>query len=231
MGKAPAFQFYPADWALDLEEHPLEIEGAWIRIVGRLWRSDTRGEMSKTLAQWSRILRVTEEGTLEILRYIQKEKIGDIPTDLTEPNGYITVINRRMVIGEVSVGKAPAFQTVDEFIEHCVENRKFGLSVLKRTGLYAPFIFGDFKGEIQICAGYYIIKRLTKALKPRTTTEYKTWRKVVFSRDDLRCQTCGSEKNLEAHHIIPVARKPKLATMVSNGITLCRDCHRKIHKK
>jgi len=104
MSKTPAFQFYPADWALDLEEHPLEIEGAWIRIIGRLWRSDTRGKMSKTLTQWSRILsrilRVTEDKALEILRYIQKEKIGDISSDLTEPNGYITVINRRMVRDE-----------------------------------------------------------------------------------------------------------------------------------
>jgi len=28
MGKNPAFQFYPNDWARDLEEHTLEIEGA-----------------------------------------------------------------------------------------------------------------------------------------------------------------------------------------------------------
>ena len=95
MGKAPAGQFYYRDWASDMEEFSLEIEGAWIRINCKLWYSPTRGELSKTLDQWARILRVEEEKTLEILRYIQSEEIGDVPTDLTQPNGKITVICRR----------------------------------------------------------------------------------------------------------------------------------------
>ncbi|GAG48255.1 unnamed protein product, partial [marine sediment metagenome] len=76
--KAPAFQFYVMDWTTDLDDHPLEIEGAWIRICCKLWRSEKRGELSKSVTQWSRILRVDEKKTREILDYISKEKIGDV---------------------------------------------------------------------------------------------------------------------------------------------------------
>ena len=101
MGKAPAFQFYPGDWTRDLDEHPLEIEGAWIRICCKLWWSETRGELAKDLVQWARILRADEQKTLNILIYLKEEKIAEIPTELPDDpslcNGKITVISRRMV--------------------------------------------------------------------------------------------------------------------------------------
>jgi len=94
MGKNPAFQFYPGDWSRDLEEHPLEIEGAWIRICCKLWWSDTKGKLTKTIPQWARILREPEEKTGLILGYIEKEKIGDIFRD---SNGNVTIESRRMI--------------------------------------------------------------------------------------------------------------------------------------
>lgn len=100
MGKAPAFQFYPMDWLRDLEEHPLEIEGAWIRICCKLWWGNPRGELTRTLVQWSRILRENKEKTLKVLTYLKAEKIADINDNLTQPNGNITVISRRMVRDE-----------------------------------------------------------------------------------------------------------------------------------
>lgn len=100
MAKNPAFQFYPSDWARDLEEHSLEIEGAWIRICCKLWWSETRGSLTKTLCQWGRILRVEIDHATEILTYIKNEKIGEISGNLTEPNGDITVKCRRMIRDE-----------------------------------------------------------------------------------------------------------------------------------
>lgn len=97
MGKNPAFQFYPNDWTRDLEEHPLEIEGAWIRICCKLWWSETRGKLTKSPLQWARVLRVTEDKAMEILNYIQSEKIGKIPQDLSQCNDIVTVMSRRMV--------------------------------------------------------------------------------------------------------------------------------------
>lgn len=92
MSKAPAFQFYPNDWSRDLEEHPLEIEGAWIRICCKLWYTQDRCSITKTLEQWGRILHVPYTKALAILQYISDEKIGDV----TFRNGDITVLSRRM---------------------------------------------------------------------------------------------------------------------------------------
>ncbi len=96
MGKAPADQFYWQDWARDLEEHPLEIEGAWIRICCKLWFSETRGEATKSSEQWARILRVDPAKAMEMIEYISEEKIGDV----TVCNKKVTVACRRMVRDE-----------------------------------------------------------------------------------------------------------------------------------
>jgi len=52
--------------------------------------------LSKTLEQWARIMRTDQDKTLEILRYIQYEKIGDVCENSVRSNGKITVICRRM---------------------------------------------------------------------------------------------------------------------------------------
>lgn len=108
IGKNPAFQFYPSDWCRDLEEHPLEIEGAWIRICCKLWWSDTRGKLSRTIDQWAKILRIDQGKAFEIIQYIATEKIGNVEINgalgfslgFPSPNDFITVISRRMLADE-----------------------------------------------------------------------------------------------------------------------------------
>jgi 5-methylcytosine-specific restriction endonuclease McrA len=63
--------------------------------------------------------------------------------------------------------------------------------------------------------------------RDRNVMGYKKWRKAVFTRDDFKCQNCGSKKNLEAHHIEPFSVSPDLMYIVDNGLTLCKDCHKK----
>lgn len=92
VNKAPSDSFYWQDWARDLEEHPLEIEGAWIRICCKLWFSETRGRLSRTLEQWGRILRVPPERAEYILGYIGDENIGTV----TFCHKNVTVECRRM---------------------------------------------------------------------------------------------------------------------------------------
>lgn len=73
--------------------------------------------------------------------------------------------------------------------------------------------------------------------KARKTLEYITWRKGVFERDNYTCQMCkarttaGEKIYLHAHHIKPFYKYKKLRTVLSNGITLCIGCHRKIHSR
>jgi protein-arginine kinase activator protein McsA len=76
------------------------------------------------------------------------------------------------------------------------------------------------------------------------------WSKKIFERDGWVCASCPSKLKLDAHHVIPFATLLKevlsqtqenqadLIGWLSNhpvlkdaqGITLCRECHRKVHQ-
>jgi 5-methylcytosine-specific restriction endonuclease McrA len=64
----------------------------------------------------------------------------------------------------------------------------------------------------------------------RVHPKYKEWREAVYKRDDYTCQDCGKRGGeLHPHHIKPFATFPKFRYEVSNGVTLCKGCHRKRH--
>lgn len=80
------------------------------------------------------------------------------------------------------------------------------------------------------------------------------WYFNVYKRDNFTCQKCGSKSKLDAHHIHPISQIIKellkdknfnnddekflflinqekiLDIELKNGITLCRECHKKEHK-
>lgn len=82
---------------------------------------------------------------------------------------------------------------------------------------------------------------LVKCLQ--ATYRYKQWRMDVFSRDKFTCQYCGYDKGgtIEAHHIRQLSLilfENRITTTeeamgckelwdINNGVTLCRDCHKK----
>lgn len=64
----------------------------------------------------------------------------------------------------------------------------------------------------------------------RFSAGYKYWREMVFKRDNWTCQMCGERaKIVQAHHIKPFAEFPESRLKVSNGITLCVNCHKNYH--
>ena len=84
--------------------------------------------------------------------------------------------------------------------------------------------------------------KLNKSI--RLMTENRKWQKEVKKRDK-NCQHCGSKKELEAHHIIPIVmlfEKYKITNRdearncpelwdIKNGLTLCRRCHYKLDNR
>lgn len=65
----------------------------------------------------------------------------------------------------------------------------------------------------------------------RNSLEYKEWRLAVFERDQFTCQECKKiGGKLEAHHIEHFATNIDLRFDVTNGKTLCIDCHNKVHR-
>lgn len=67
--------------------------------------------------------------------------------------------------------------------------------------------------------------------KIRHSEEYIAWRNTCGKRDKFKCQFCGAShsKRLVIHHIKTFEKYPSLRFEVSNGITLCRACHMKLH--
>ena len=49
-------------------------------------------------------------------------------------------------------------------------------------------------------------------------------RKLIFIRDNYCCVKCGSKKNLEIHHIVPLAKGG--SNRLENLQLLCRSCNR-----
>jgi len=84
-------------------------------------------------------------------------------------------------------------------------------------------------------------------VKIRSCGDYNTWRKGVFQRDLYACQRCGigGGSYVTAHHILSfsdIIQKYGIDSLdealeceelwsIDNGITLCKDCHKKEHKK
>jgi hypothetical protein len=70
-----------------------------------------------------------------------------------------------------------------------------------------------------------------KIAPDRARCDPETWaiiRRGVLQRDSFRCQGCGlAGTRADVHHIVPV--DAGRSDDPSNLITLCRDCHTKIH--
>ena len=131
------------------------------------------------------------------------------------------------------------------------KNMKYPLSLRKKVGRGHKKING-YKYELQD----KVFRNVQEAI--RDIPEYITWRKAVYQRDGYRCRTCDNTKHkIVAHHRYPFNKifknflklYPKLSIKndwyklvelsieyspfwdVENGITLCEDCHIKIHRK
>ena len=89
--------------------------------------------------------------------------------------------------------------------------------------------------------------RMSLKHRMRTNTKYIEWRTAVFTGDNFTCTHCNDSRggNLEADHIITVenifdafkiktideAIDCELLWEISNGRTLCKDCHIKRHNR
>ena len=55
----------------------------------------------------------------------------------------------------------------------------------------------------------------------------------IIQRDRFMCQLCGNASDLEVHHIIPKSNQISPLEWINNSfnvVTLCKDCHQKVHE-
>ena len=64
-------------------------------------------------------------------------------------------------------------------------------------------------------------------VKTRSRYENSEWKRKVFERDNYTCQLCFKHGgSLAAHHIKPYSLFPGLRWELTNGQTLCIECHK-----
>ena len=99
----------------------------------------------------------------------------------------------------------------------------------------------DWSGEKNPMYGVQRFGKDNPNYKPEITDEerelgrllegYGVWRREVYERDNYTCQICGSNQGgtLVAHHKDGYHWCKKRRVDVSNGITLCENCHDEFH--
>ena len=106
----------------------------------------------------------------------------------------------------------------------CSEN---DVDILVKNGFLKEIGDEFFQYEI---THWYENNGIGETAKKRNNYKYRKWRKDVILRDGC-CQKCGSETNLVAHHIKSFSEYPLLRNELSNGVTLCEECHKKLHRE
>lgn len=103
-------------------------------------------------------------------------------------------------------------------------------------------LIGDTRGDNYLycsenckhaCPIYRQVK-YPKGLKKASSREVNSLiRQMCFKRDNWECQICGKNINkaqLHCHHIEGYTQNPLLGNDIDNVITLCKKCHKEVHK-
>ncbi len=72
-------------------------------------------------------------------------------------------------------------------------------------------------------------ERINNTHKRRKEIGLRNWRKLVKERDKNICQICGSNVNINVHHLECYSKNKELRCDINNGICLDSKCHRKFH--
>lgn len=116
------------------------------------------------------------------------------------------------------------YTKTDEYKERakqtCLE--KYGVEYFLQTDEIQQMRLGEnnvnWKGELR------------KSNDKRDSIENYHWRRKILIRDNFTCQCCGqTNTKLNVHHIYNYATYENLRFEVSNGVTLCRECHLLFH--
>lgn len=70
---------------------------------------------------------------------------------------------------------------------------------------------------------------MTKEEKQAIRDHMTAHRKEILDNVWSRCANCGSDKNIEIHHIVPLANGGN--HIFTNMVALCKECHLKAHGK
>lgn len=97
-----------------------------------------------------------------------------------------------------------------------------------RTGENRLYCSNECKKECPI----YNQNKYPKSYKKASSREVQPeLRQMVFERDGWKCTECDSTKSLHCHHVEGIRYEPLESADIDKCITLCKKCHKKVHKK
>jgi uncharacterized protein YdaU (DUF1376 family) len=95
MSRAPAFQFYPADYQRDTRVLTAAGKGVWMDVLCTLWWTpENVRQKTMTAEEWSRTCGVTVDEFCSVLDQFERHAICDVKRN---GNGEVTLKSRRML--------------------------------------------------------------------------------------------------------------------------------------
>lgn len=92
---------------------------------------------------------------------------------------------------------------------------KFNTPILDKMGFKKGSECSSWRGGVS-----------SENMRIRKSAEHRAWSKTVFERDDYICQICFIKGgHLHANHIKKFSKYKELRFKLTNGITLCKNCH------
>lgn len=134
--------------------------------------------------------------------------------------GRVTTEEAKRKISLANTGKK---RTEDFCKRHSI--LKSGKIVLKSRGLKRSMDIRIKMSLLRTKENEFTKFRSPENKRLRGSPEYKNWRLGVINRDEYKCQKCGSNNHLEAHHIKPFSKFISDRFNIDNGITYCTPCH------
>jgi hypothetical protein len=119
-----------------------------------------------------------------------------------------------------------------------VENHLNGSGVVKQCAYCKKIVYiyktlsDKFKFCDRTCMTNWRREKALRGTKNRRRNDgykYRNWKNKVFKRDNYRCVFCGGKTDICAHHIVAWKDDEKLRYYLTNGLTVCHDCHLEIH--
>ena len=89
--------------------------------------------------------------------------------------------------------------------------------------------YTSLKAKTPLKAKSPIKSRLKPYSKKRICVSKQTY-KIVFDEYDGKCALCGTTEALQYHHILYRSEAKHLIDDPTNGILLCMNCHKLVHR-
>ena len=144
------------------------------------------------------------------------------------PNGYAFTLNEKFTVKVKDLFKGSNIKV--EVVCDCCGKIKS----LMYSNVVKNKAFKDGKYYCNKCVGkIYLYGKHTsnhrRVNTDRIGLEYRMFKRNVLYRDNYKCVCCGKKSPLEVHHLYSYNKYKDKIYEVSNGVTLCKNCHANFH--